>query len=788
MLKLIMRRFFYPCGFLVFLGPLCAATGHADIISVLESPAADQKVSGISAVSGWAFSSDPAAHLTIEFSVDGGASAPIPCCTERLDVARAHANFSQALRSGFALLYNFNILSEGSHKVVVTIQDGVSPPLVQEHAIVVAKPGGFEFLDNLTLSSASSTSLSSDQQEIIIQGAQAEDKATGAQQKVNLHLAWQENAQRIGVVASENVGKPSGGSSSSGGTTSDCSTTDTCPSPPAIQLTLENPSGGATGIATETLSGIGVVSGWTFSSTSGATITRIQLRVDGQSAGEIPCCSERQDVKAGFANHPQALQSGFGALVNFNLFDGATHIISIDVQDSTGATAHVARTIETIKVADSEFLDQFDLSAATASVEGETLLLDGIKVRDKASQNVTPVTVGYAWQQDCQCFIAQAGCGNGAIESGEECDGSNLGGDSCASLGFSGGSLVCRPRCAANDNNCVLPCILNVQGCTGGPSIYVTNVTSNTVSVINLASDYVTTDEIVKTIDVGRQPRGIAISPNGPVAYVTNFKDDTVSVIDTTSNTVVGDPIEVGAGPLGVAFAPNGVTAYVVNGSGDSVSVIDTATRKVVTSIPVGVHPQAIALTADGKLAYVTNYGEDSMTHNGGNSVTVLDLGANEPLTTVLVGKGPDGIAVSPDDKAVYVVNFDGGTVSVLDRASNKVTANVVVELQPTKVTFSHDGLEAYVSNSVSETISVIDTSQLKLVNTFQVVSKNSVATHPDGLVVTPGDTRLYVALFGNGFGAEVEVISTLTNNVLETIKVGDGPFAVAITPTPGQP
>src|SRR5262249_2314099 len=148
MLKLIMRRFFSLCGFLVFLGPLCAATGHADIISVLESPAADQKVSGISAVSGWAFSTEPGAHLTIKFSVDGGASTSIPCCTERLDVARDNANFPQALRSGFALLYNFNLLSEGPHTVVVTMQDGVSSPLVQEHAIVVAKPGGFEFLNS----------------------------------------------------------------------------------------------------------------------------------------------------------------------------------------------------------------------------------------------------------------------------------------------------------------------------------------------------------------------------------------------------------------------------------------------------------------------------------------------------------------------------------------------------------------------------------------------------------------------------------------------------------------
>jgi YVTN family beta-propeller protein len=778
MIDLIMRRFFHLCGFLIFLGLLFTETGYADIVTGFESPAANQHVSGVSAISGWAFSSNPQARLTVQFRIDGGASSAILCCRERADVAQHYPSTPQALKSGFALLFNFNLLPAGSHTIAVEVQDDAgSPHQIQEHTIEVAKPGGFEFLNSLTLSSASKTDLSSDKQEIIIQGAQAEDKDTGKQQEVNLHLAWQENAQRIGVVAAENVGNPSGGSSS-GGTGSDCTTTDTCPTPPAIQMVLENPSGGATGIATETLSGIGVVSGWTFSSTSGATISSIRLRVDGESAGDIPCCSDRPDVKAAFPNQPQALRSGFGALLNFNLFASGIHIISVEVEDNTGVTKHIERSIETVKVADSEFLDQFDLSAAKASIEGETLLLDGVKVRDKASQQMTQVTTNYAWEQDCQCFIAQAGCGNGALEGGEECDGSNLGGESCTTLGFSGGSLSCRPRCASGDNNCVLPCILNLQDCQGGPLVYVTNVSSDTVSVIKLATDYETTNEIVATVKVGNEPRGIAISPDGSVAYVANFQDGTLSVLKTATNTVI-DTIAVGAGPLGVTFAPDGTKAYVVNGFDDSVSVVDTATRKVATSIPVGSQPQAIALATDGKQAYVTNY--------GGNSVTVLDLGTNQPITTVLVGKGPDGIAVSPDDKKVYVVNFDGGSVSVLDRASNKVTT-IPVELQPTKVTFSPNGLEAYVSNSVSETISVIDTSQLKVVNSIVVVSSSSVATHPDGIVVTPGGTRLYVALFGNGFGSEVEVISLITKNILEIIRVGDGPFALAISPTSGLP
>ncbi len=54
----------------------------------------------------------------------------------------------------------------------------------------------------------------------------------------------------------------------------------------------------------------------------------------------------------------------------------------------------------------------------------------------------------------------QAVCGNGIIEEGEQCDGTNLGGNSCASLGYvKGGVLRCYPPGNAQE------CIYDVSGC-----------------------------------------------------------------------------------------------------------------------------------------------------------------------------------------------------------------------------------------------------------------------------------------------------------------------------------
>jgi hypothetical protein len=83
------------------------------------------------------------------------------------------------------------------------------------------------------------------------------------------------------------------------------------------------------------------------------------------------------------------------------------------------------------------------------------------------------------------CFASLL-CGNGTIDDGEECDGGNLGGATCSSEGFFGGTLSCSSNCTLNTSQCT-NCGNNVinagevcdgsalggatctsQGCTGG--------------------------------------------------------------------------------------------------------------------------------------------------------------------------------------------------------------------------------------------------------------------------------------------------------------------------------
>jgi YVTN family beta-propeller protein len=87
----------------------------------------------------------------------------------------------------------------------------------------------------------------------------------------------------------------------------------------------------------------------------------------------------------------------------------------------------------------------------------------------------------------------------------------------------------------------------------------------------------------------------VAVTPDGRTVYVTNETDNTVSVIAAASNTVTAT-IAVGKSPVGVAVTPGGSTVYVTNRVDNTVSMIAAATNTVTATIPVGEIPVAFGV------------------------------------------------------------------------------------------------------------------------------------------------------------------------------------------------
>jgi YVTN family beta-propeller protein len=264
-------------------------------------------------------------------------------------------------------------------------------------------------------------------------------------------------------------------------------------------------------------------------------------------------------------------------------------------------------------------------------------------------------------------------------------------------------------------------------------------------------------------------------------AYITdaNPNSNSVSVIDAATNTVTAT-IAVGSSPIGVAVSPAGNKVYVANGGSNTMSVIAAATNKVTATIPVGSAPEGVAVSPDGTKVYVTNEVD--------NSVSVIDTATNTVTATIAVGSQPFGVAVTPDGSKVYVTiigfRFTGNTVSVIDTATNKVTARITVGFSPSGVAVNPDGSTVYVATTdlvaPVNTVSVIAVASEMVTTTIILGTPRNGASSPSGVAVSPDGSKVYVT---NGGFNTVSVIDTVTNTVIATIPVGLFPLGVAVSP-----
>jgi hypothetical protein len=115
-------------------------------IAVLENPIDGQKVSGVLPIYGWAL--DKKGITTIEFFVDNQWIGNIPYGGTRMDVKEAHPDYPNSENSGFAMIWNYSMLTPGDHSIKVRIhnQDGQFMDL---DALVTVKKFHGEFIEKM---------------------------------------------------------------------------------------------------------------------------------------------------------------------------------------------------------------------------------------------------------------------------------------------------------------------------------------------------------------------------------------------------------------------------------------------------------------------------------------------------------------------------------------------------------------------------------------------------------------------------------------------------------------
>jgi YVTN family beta-propeller protein len=296
--------------------------------------------------------------------------------------------------------------------------------------------------------------------------------------------------------------------------------------------------------------------------------------------------------------------------------------------------------------------------------------------------------------------------------------------------------------------------------------VYVANLDSSTISVINGSDDRVISQ--VKTAKEG--PWQVVVNSDTNMVYVHTSEDYGLTIIDGAVDRIIDNVTDVGstltradapvltvgvsqeANRVYVAQFPNifiqidGESNVVVNSTtmedllipveGISSTVLQTGweddrlfafhnsdfensllyviditsnTTGIFGTVTNTIHldhaPFAISINPNNDLVYATN------SYN--NSVSVIDPYVGKSVEDIKVGDYPYGIAIDSSANLIYVSNRNDDTVSVINGTDNKLITNIPVGKVPTGIAVNSQTGLVYVANSASDSVSVIDSSDI---------------------------------------------------------------------------
>ena len=340
-----------------------------------------------------------------------------------------------------------------------------------------------------------------------------------------------------------------------------------------------------------------------------------------------------------------------------------------------------------------------------------------------------------------------------------------------------------------------------------GARLYVLCQQSNEVRVLNAASF-----AVIKSVAVGRLPRGFSLSPKGDRLFVTNAWDDTLSVIDTRALVVI-HTWPVGAEPSSVVENLSGKRLFVANRISSDIAVLDAQNGVEEKRLLAGRGTSYFALSPDGSRIYVTHIYPKIIPRQTGlenrlppeSEITVIDAERAVVVDRVQL-HGIAGVfhgSISADGRLGVAAEYHprnliplahmehGGAFTYSLELFGADVGKTPVEVpldeleryasQPFGVAIAPDKSRIYVSCGGSEIVTVVDVPRLlRFIHTHNgpfaqdlsasanyVVTRIPVGLNPRGLALSRDGRRLFVA---NRLDDTVSVIDTRTNRVASTI------------------
>lgn len=310
-----------------------------------------------------------------------------------------------------------------------------------------------------------------------------------------------------------------------------------------------------------------------------------------------------------------------------------------------------------------------------------------------------------------------------------------------------------------------------------GRTLVASNMLNDTISVISVLVP--TQAQLQAEINVGRDPRGLAVTPDSRWVLVANRGADSLAFVDLRERRFHSSLPLGGSAPYAVVSGSNDI-AYVSMQGSDEVVIVDIPNQQVIGRMPVPAQPAGLALYGD--FLYVT--------HFWSGDVTLLYLPQRRIIETTSTGVDTGlsqsiqlditrGVAYLPQtrsnaqnreltfDTIVFpVVNvIDLRNLSVLPR--NRVTLDTAD--RPVNMPFDA-ALDRFrnwlfVANAGTNDISVID------INTGLARANIKVGSNPRGILLNRDNAYVFAH---NTLDGTLTIIDTNTLRPIDVLPISN--------------
>ena len=245
-----------------------------------------------------------------------------------------------------------------------------------------------------------------------------------------------------------------------------------------------------------------------------------------------------------------------------------------------------------------------------------------------------------------------------------------------------------------------------------GRSAYV--VAGRTITAIDIPKRTVRA-----TFDLGdHATHDVRISRDGRRLWAACAPTQTVLELDTDKGTVLNRYSTSRDGAWFVEVTPDESKLYTPNLEGTSVSAITRSSANVKV-LPLDFRAYGIDVTPDGKHVLVS-----------GRALTVIDTSTDAVVRTIATTPPDTGrIRITPD--GLHVVVAMEKSLAVFDIAGGRLIREIALPASPKVLTLSGDGRRAYLTNPAAHSVTIVDLGDGR-------VTTMPAGKRPDGIAWAP--------------------------------------------------